>query len=468
MTPEKLEQIRAAVAGGASVRTAARTAGVHHTTATRALAKMKHKVRTASEFKGLPDFLPQRQQQPQTCWSLEQIRNARDAQMRGDFKTPVQLAKAMATDDAIFTARRNRVAPQSALATRLEAAAGARGEATARRAARSVHVSRKTLRALNLTLADHGIAIGYNQHEPSEDGTRVDFRHRAWPLEHVKWNNHTRQLETVVEGGGAPVPIVHGDGFWTIYSGYDDSPWAYDAALLPAAFVWGIHANGLTDWAAASLSHGSAKLMGELPAGVALINADGSLTAEANAFLLMMQQIMAGGAPAGIRPAGSTTEVVANDSSAWQVWKELIMSREKAGARIYLGTDAILGSVGGAPGVDIAALFAMATTIIQGDLEVLENGLRSGVYEPWAAINEGDSQYAPWFKYNQPDPDAARKSEENAAKRTRLHTMIQEARKSGLEVTQADVNRFASECGVDPAPTLQPVTTAPATPAPAP
>lgn len=436
------------------MRAAARSVGVSRGAAVYALAKIKDKVRTRSEFRGLPEYRPQRRQQPTTCWSLEQIRNARDCQLRGEFRTPVQLAKAMSTDDAIFTARRNRAAPQSSLATRLVPANGTRGKAVAKKAARSVHISRKALHTIATTLADHGVAIGYNAHEPSEDGTRVDFRLRSWPLEFVKWNNHARQLETTIEGGGTAVPILHGDGVWTVFSKYDEDPWAHDAAILPAAFVWGVHANGLTDWAAGSLSHGSAKVFGELPAGVALLGEDGALSAEAQAFLDMMQQIIAGGSPAGIRPAGAKTDVVANGSTAWQVFAELILSREKAAARIYLGTDAILGSVGGAPGVDIAELFAMATTIIQGDLGVIEAGLRTGVYEPWCAINEGDSTYAPSFRYNQPDPDASRVSDENAKRRERFHAEIERLKKNGFVIDQSVVNKVAADLGLEGPPAL--------------
>ncbi len=284
--------------------------------------------------------------------------------------------------------------------------------------------------------------------------SRIDFRLRHWPLEHVKDNSFTRQLETQVDGGGARVPIVHGDGVWTIFSGSSEEPWIADAAILPAAFVWGVHANGLTDWAAGSLSHGQAKIVGELPSGVALLNADGTLTAEAQAFLDMMQQLASGGRPAGIHPANSKVDFLANNSTAYQVFSELIASREKAAARIYLGTDAILGSVGGAPGIDIAALFAIASTILQSDLEALEAGLRTGVYEPWCAINEGDSSYAPTLRWNQPDPDAEAKSKENAGKRERFHAEIERLKKNGFVVDQAVVARVAADIGFDSPPML--------------
>lgn len=454
MNPEKLAALQAAMAGGASIRKAARTAGMHHTTAVRALAKIKDKVRTADEFKRLPEHHAPRNQAPSTCWPLKQISNARNAQLRGDFKTPVDLARAMNVDDAIFTARRNRAAPTRVLATRLVPASGARGERVAAKALRSVHVSKKTMASIAVCLADHGIAIGYNDHEPSEDGSRVDFRLKMWPLEHVKWDPHLRRLVTRVEGGGFVEPIVHGDGRWTIFAGHEAEPWAHDAAILPAAFVWAIHAHGLTDWAAGSLSHGSPKVIGELLAGTALVSEDGTMTAEAQAFLDMMTQMMSGGSVAGIRPAGSKTDVVTNTSTQYQIFQELIMSREKAAARIYLGTDAILGSVGGAPGIDIAALFAMATTIIQGDLDVLESGLATGVYQPWCAINEGDSSHAPTLRYNQPDPDAKAKSEEVAGKRARFHEEIERLKKNGFVVDQGVVDRVAADIGLEQPPTL--------------
>jgi hypothetical protein len=96
----------------------------------------------------------------------------------------------------------------------------------------------------------------------------------------------------------------------------------------------------------------------------------------------------------------------------------------------------------------------MATTIIQGDLEVLETGLRTGVYEPWCAVNEGDSQYAPTLRYNQPDPDAEAKSKENASKRSRLSVAIKEMKDTGMVVDQPAVDKLAAEFGVHPAPQL--------------
>jgi len=132
----------------------------------------------------------------------------------------------------------------------------------------------------------------------------------------------------------------------------------------------------------------------------------------------------------------------------------LILNREKAAARVYLGTDAILGAAGGAPGVDIAALFSVASSKIQGDFSAIEQALRTGVFEPWTAINEGDSRYAPSLAYQLPDPDAAAKAAERSENRDRLMKALQAMRDQKMVVDQPVVDALAAEYRVSPVPQL--------------
>jgi len=418
-----------------------------------ALARIAPKVRQAEEFRAAlraERSLPTRTKGT-TSWSLATIRAARDDQLRGVFALPVQLAEALRTDDALYVAYHNRLAPQSSIQTRLVPAGGARGEAVARSAASSVHVSRGTLEGLLGTMANHGVAIGHIEHEPNEEGTRIDFRLTEWPLEFVKWDSAREVLITRTRTD--PVDIIHGDGEWIIFRKFQDRPWAQEAAVIPASFVWAAHAEGLADWNATTRAHGLARVVGELPEGVSL--SDGSaLTEEAQAFLDTIQAIVTGDSVAGIRPAGSKTEWVAHSSGAWQVFAELITNREKAAARIYLGTDAMLGSVGGAPGVDIATLFGVASTKVQSDLTAIETGLATGLYAPWCAVNHGDSRYAPRIEYQMPDPDETAKRDERRAAFERLVSTVREMREQRLEVTQDTVNQLAGFFGVDPVPRL--------------
>jgi hypothetical protein len=459
MPPKKsqitTERMRELHARGVSVREIGALAGLSHPSVLKRLAV--DKIRRRDDFVGLPDFTPPRRESAHTSWSLDSIRAARDAQMNGVFKLAVRLAEAMRTDDAIFVARRNRLAPQASIALTLEAHDSARGRAVARKAALGVKLSRTTIASLHSTIVDNAIAIGYNKRTTAEDGTRVDFEHIAWPLEHVRWNPSKEVLETPVRGG-VTVPIVHGDGNWTIYRKAQIEPWKEDAAVLPGALVWASHAEGLLDWNATTRTHALAKLIGELPAGVPLQqrNADGSmgLTPEAEMFGRMLGNLMSGASQVGIRPSGSKTEFEANPSTAWQVIDTLIGNREKAAARIFLGTDALLGSQGGGPGVDIAALFAIASPVLQGDFACLENGFRTGVYQPWCAVNVGDSSLAPSLAYQLPDPDLSRKIEENSKKRTAFFDALKAHRDAGMVTTQKEVEAFAKEFSIEPVPQL--------------
>jgi hypothetical protein len=478
-TPDIVSHVKAAVASS-GLRTVALSTGVHHSALTRViegapvspdtlvkLGRIAPRVRSSSEFitARASGVAPPVTKQGHFAWDLETIRTARDAQMLGKFALPVRLAEASRTDDAIFTAYHNRIAPLSCIETKLVPAEGARGAAAARKAASSIFVSRDVLAGIDGTLANHGLAVGYVEQETNDEGTIVDFRLTEWPLEFVEYDSSRECLWTRTRDASR-VDIVHGDSRWIAFRKFKTKPWTQEACILPAAMVWGAHGNGIADWAGASRSHGLAQIMGELPEGVSLFDEAGNPTPEAQAFLAMMQRLVSGDAGAGIKPAGSKTEFLASSSTAWQVFSELIMNREKAAARIYLGTDAMLGSVGGAPGVDIATLFGVATTKVQGDIEALETGLRTGLYEPWAAINEGSSRYAPSLKYQMPDPDLDAKRAERAACRARLNATVSEMRAAGLVVTQADVNAMAIEFSVSPVPQLPAAPTEPTTVAP--
>lgn len=451
-----------------SARQVAKRAGVHHGTIANALqgkpihadalerlSKIIPKTRSAGEFKasrGL-DWKPPIQKDASLSWPLEKIRAARDAQMRGEFDQPARLAEAMRTDDAIYVAYQNRIAPQAAIAAKLVACEGARGEAVRRKAAASVTVERSVLAGIQGTMANHGLAIGYARHDVNSTGTIVSMRLEEWPLEAVRWNPSREVLETSTREMSR-VDIVHGDSHWLVFAKFKIKPWTQAACLLPASMVWASHANGVADWAGGSKAHGLSQIMGALPDDFALEDEDGALTKDAQAFLDLMTALANGDTRAALAPPGFDAKFLANSSTAWQIFAELIQNREKAAARIYQGTDAALGSVGGAPGVDIAALFGVATTILQGDFGAIETALKTGLYDPWTAINEGDSRYAPRLEYQMPDPDADAKHAQSAAGRTRLATAIKEMRDQKFEITQADVDLLAKELGVHPAPRL--------------
>jgi len=447
-----------------SEKAVARRAAVHPNTLRRAiegydirddtavrLEKFAPRVRRAEEFVGKAAVTAPMRQRAYTDWDLERIRAARNEQLRGQFCLPVQLARVMRTDDAIFTARRNRLAPQSAIATELRCHTSTRAKQLRAKALNSVFMPKSVLKSIHGTLVDHGIAVGYIEHEPNEAGTRIDFRLTEWPLEHVRWDATRSALTTRTESGEL-VDIVHGDSRWAVFKTMATEPWANEACLLAAAFIYPAHTGGIGDWAASSNAHGLAKIVGELPEGTSLVNEEGVPTNEAQEFLNLLQGMISGDTPAGIRPAGAKTDFLANGSTAWQVWSEFANNREKAAARVYQGTDAYLGSTGGAPGVDIEQLFRVAATLIQGDFLVLEAGIDTGVLQPWAAVNEGDSRLAPSFNYKMPDSDEQKIREQTALAWEKFNKTISDLRSAGFDVDQELANRIASNVGLSPAP----------------
>lgn len=432
-------------------------------------------VRSASEFdlrRLAYELQPPKANSAIFAWCLAEIFNARDQQMLGSFKLPARLAESMRTDDALAVAYENRLAPQRCIKVELVPAKGARGagvagEAEALFGQDGVGVSADTLSDIHGCLVNHGVAFAYCTATPRDDGSRVDVSVKTWPIEWVRWYPVERTFRTQTQEGFEE-NITHGDGRWVVFQKHELEPWKQEAAILPGSLVWARHAFAIRDWAKGSVAHGSAKVVGEMPEGVALQSSEGDLTNEASAFLDLLRSIASADAPVGIRPAGSKTEFLTNTSTAWQVWNELVMNAEKAAARIYLGTDGMLGSQGGAPGVDIQSLFGVATTRVQGDFAAIERGLLTGVIEPWAAINFGDSTLAPRRRYLVPDADADAERESTAKRNQAFFARVAALRANGFQVTQPDVDTIAKECGVT-APLLLPVApVAPPAPLPSP
>jgi hypothetical protein len=382
-------------------------------------------------------------------WSLETIRSARDMQLRGQFAQPVRLAEAFRTNDALFTAYQARVATQSSIKMLWQPADTDAGRVACKRAEHAIHAPVHTREGIHGTLANHGIAIGYVLHETVDDpdhGPTVCMTLTEWPLEHVRYNPSTCTLETRTRENGT-ITIVHGDGRWIVFSKFGVAPWTQDACVLPGALLWAAHGGAISDWSAASFSHGQPKVIGIPREGLPL--GDGqTLTPEAQSILDTLAALVGGESGAGVLPSGSEAKLLFNGSTAWQVFDALVINREKAAQRIYNGTDAALGSQGGAPGVDIGVLFGVANTRIQGDLEALERGLREGMLAPWMWMHAVQRADAFKYTYAMPDTDGERRSEQEAKAIERLAAMVKQMKDSGFEVTDDTIAALVLVLGV--------------------
>jgi len=430
-----------------------------------AASKRAKPIRTDNEFTRQLTATVRYPRIPQAAysWSISEIVDARDAQMIGRFAAPARLAESFRTDDALAVAYDNRLAPQRMIGVEVVEGSGARAGAIAKEGdalfgPKGIALSDDTMSDIVGGIANHDLAIGVKLWTPRKDGSRVDVKMQAWPIEFVWWDSSARCLMTRVDsipendhwrwcnlpgdpypldtGCGSQMPIIHGDGRWVVFSKHELTPWRNEAALIPAALVWARHAFAARDWGKGSSSHGNAKVVGTLPEGVPLqATSDEGETGwsnEAAAFMELLQDIQSLDTPVGIMPANSNIDYLVNSSKAWEVWERLMLNAERAAARIYLGTDGILGAQGGAPGVDVQALFGVARTRVEGDLQCITRALRTGLIEPWTAINFGDSSQAPERRYQIPDVDSDAMMESISKRETSMWASITAAKANGM------------------------------------
>lgn len=410
--------------------------------------------------------------------TLADIMDARDYQLMGKFHVPAEMSARMMSDDAIHVAVQARLAPLEAITVAIEppdeSAKSGRiaGHATPLFGPNGTACPPEEDKAIGRDLANHGIAIGINREWcPRPDGSGIDVLHTHWPLRDVEWDEGSQRLVALVRVDGDPppttapasigrlgryissVPIVHGDGRWVVYQNQAHHSWQHDAAVVAGFLVWARHAFGASDWAAVSRSHGSPKWLGELPPDTpiqeAVKDAQGNptdqlqLSPQAQQYLDLLGDMASLAQPYGIQAHGSKTQLMVNSSTAWQVFSELMTNAEKAAARIWTGTDAILGAQGGAPGIDISALFGVASTIIQGDLGVITRARHTGVIVPWTALNYGTSARAPQRIYQIPDPDLQRAREQHIANEQAYVAMHSARKAAGVAVEE--LNRWSVE-----------------------
>jgi len=413
-------------------------------------SKRAQRVKRADDYLPRLDALSQALRPPREgagihAWALDEIRAARDLQLLGKFKHPAQLAASMKTDDAVYTAQRNRLAPAQGIPVELVPQKGQRAARVAAEAdgifgRAGVGLKTETITGIHATMADHGVAFAVNTLTPRADGSRIDLELHQWPIQHVEWDATQEAFYTYTRDGGRE-RIVHGDGRWTVFSQHEVSPWHY-GAVVPVALAWADRAYGVRDRSRASTSHGNAKMVGELPEGIAIDSPEGA------AFMLLLRT-MHEALPYGIRPHGAKLDMMVNTSTSWQIFDSITSNRLKDIARVYLGHDGSVSATGGNYVKD-GFLFGVSTSIVEADLSALERGIFEGAIEPWCALNFGDSTLAPRRVWRMPDADVTTNREDLAAATTAYLEAIEGYRRAGFVVDQAVAETLAERFGVAP------------------
>lgn len=420
-------------------------------------SKRAKKIRVADDFdlvRLAAELRPPKVSTGLYAWDLDSIRAARNDQMAGRFFRAARLAEATRTDYAIFASFLNRLAPQRGLPVKLvppndsARALRTRDEAEALYGGRGVGIHPDTLADIDGTLANHGVAFGVNVVTPRDDGSRVDFELKSWPIEFVRWDPFLREYVTQVDGY-AQECITHGDGRWTIFQQHEYEPWKH-GAILAIALLWADHAFGVRDRSKAGTAHGNAKVVGTLPEGIALLDAEGHMTPEGSAYMELLRAVASVESPIGIKPFGSTLDYIVNNSTAWQIFKEIVDSGDRAADRVYLGHDVSATAAGGDA---VGYLFGVRNDIVEGSLRAIERGIRTGVLEPWCALNFGDSTLVPDRVYLMPDADEDARRKSLADRTKAFYDAIESAKKNSFELTPQYLSALADDFGVL-APTL--------------
>jgi hypothetical protein len=412
-------------------------------------SKRAKKIRVASDFDLIrlaAEMRPPKVSTGLYAWELDSIRRARDEQMLGRFELPARLAEATWTDYAIFSAFLNRLAPQRGLPIALkppnDSARAARvlSEAEALFGKNGVGISPDTLSDIDGALANHGVAFAINVVTPRDDGSRIDFEVKTWPIEFVRWDPSRRAFRARLEGG-CEETICHGDGRWIVFQMHEHEPWKH-GSILPAGMLWADHAIGVRDRSHAGTIRGNGKYVGTLPEGIALQDEEGKLTPEAAAFVQLMRDLASVESPVGLKPFGAVLDLIVDNSQGWQIFKEIIDGGDKAADKIYIGRDSTAASAGG-DGVEF--MFGVRDDIVEGTCNAISRGLLEGTIEPWAALNYGDSQLAPTRVYLLPDADQDARLKSLAERTKAFYDAIDQAKKNGFEVDQAYVDALAKE-----------------------
>jgi hypothetical protein len=124
---------------------------------------------------------------PLTSWTLEEIFNARDAQMRGEFRLPARMAESMRTDDALAPALENRLAPSRCIPVEIVASKKSpksegkkiAGEASALYGQKGVAITPDTIASVHACLVTHDVAFACNTQTIRDDGARTDLEMRS-------------------------------------------------------------------------------------------------------------------------------------------------------------------------------------------------------------------------------------------------------------------------------------------------
>lgn len=390
------------------------------------------------------------------AWDADSVSATRNCHLDGsDFARSAGLIVHMRKDAAIYAALDQRVAPFRGLSHAFEAPVrpGAveyvpEGRAAPERmrelTARVYDLKAGSALSTSLLsevielVAMAGFCVTRNRMVTREDGGLVELRPEVWPLESVSWSSWGGLQAETTEGR---VPIVHGDGVWTVFSQHAAFPWVW-GALVPLSFCWIDRAFGVRDRRNQSQSNGSGKPIGILPEGMKTNSAEGTA---ALALMRALHKPLAG----GVAPHGMEIKWLESTSQAWQIYREIISGNDRDIPRVLLGQDGTTRAEGGNYVKD-GVLVGVRNDKVEADLGMLTRGLLEGVFRPFSWLNAGSVDVASRLVWQMPDPDRDQRIESYGKRSIAYTADVQARRAAGSVIDQGLLDRLAARYEVEP------------------
>jgi hypothetical protein len=374
-------------------------------------------------------------------WPVEQIRKYRDGHEAGRVWQGKRLARVFRRDANVVAALGQRVAPWLGCKAELSGGDDAlRAELTPQLAALGGLLPTDVLRDVAEDLAMCGLAILHHPWKPRADGTRWEPQVEVWDLESVDWDGYHKCYYAQTREWGR-VPIRHGDGLFTVVRANQLAPHEH-GAVIPLALHVASRMSTIVDRNNGSRAVGMPKAIGILPDGVKVSSDEG------RALEVALDHMMQGLSKLVASQGTKIDKMEFNATGMGQFFGETIKLDRTDIFFALTGQDGSAQNAGGnyqKAQVLEAVLYAwvMADTVAGG------TGITTGLLRPYAAINRGDPDLAPFLTYPLPDPDEDLRVKSIGERQKLLADVVKGHRDNGFDVTQEFVDELGKKFRVD-------------------
>lgn len=375
-------------------------------------------------------------------WTVDRIREYRDAHQAGRIFMGKRLCRFFRRDSNYVGALGQRVAPW--LATNHVLLAGdekLRLEVEPQIGLRGPMLTPDVLREAAEDLASCGLAILQNTWTPRADGSRWDVTVEPWDLESVDTNS-TGQLIALTRDGR--VPIRHGDGKWIVARTVKTHAWEH-GAVIPLALHIADRGYTIVDGASAKRAVGHPKLHAILPEKIGVSDPVGKALEAAVAELWSgIRHIMT--------TAGTKLEKVEFAGNGWQLFPQSLKLSKTDIFFALTGQDGSATNEGGSY-AKAQFLQGVLRDWVTADAQAGGTAFSTGLLRPYAAVNRGNADLAPLLTWPLPDPENAERLKAFATRMLDYTMAIERLAATGHDVTASFARDLARAFEV-PAPEL--------------